>query len=186
MTTILVAMTILTGAAAPAMYDYIDEAKLVRGRHDVATLGVSLVRLFSDVGAERTRHGGWATFEVLVGAGSPPASLTEETGAWVVTSDKEDVGWLDDHLISNRAAYTPYGERDRRGWRGAYIQQPVGPDPWGGRYALNVGAIMHRSADLFVLSAGPDGVVTVPFDADGLTLPGDDLVSLIASGRIGQ
>ena len=103
-----------------------------------------------------------------------------------MTGDSEDVGWLDDHLISNRAAYTPDRQDERRGWRGAYIQQPVGPDPWGARYALNVGAIMHQSADLFVLSAGPDGMVTVPFDADGLTLIGDDLVSLLASGRVGQ
>ena len=44
-------------------------AKMVRARHDVATLGVSLIRLFNDVSSERHRHGGWMTYSLLVGSG---------------------------------------------------------------------------------------------------------------------
>jgi hypothetical protein len=40
------------------------------------------------------------------------------------------------------------------------------PDPWGNRYAVNVGALSASNDDttvLWVLSAGPDGIVETPF-----------------------
>jgi hypothetical protein len=87
---------------------------------------------------------------------------------------------LDDQLLRNGPKYAPFKSFERRGWRGAYIQQPVSSDPWAHRYAVNVGAV-GRDADIFVASAGPDGVVTLSFDADGLDHAGDDIVSLVSS-----
>jgi hypothetical protein len=184
--TTLVAMTILSGVTAPAINDYVEDAKLVRARHDTSTLGVSLVRLFSDVGGERLRPGGWATYDVLVGAGSPPASASEDTIAWVTPAGDPAVGSLDDQLIANGATYTTYRAGLQRGWRGAYLQRSVTPDPWGHRYAVNVRAVIRSSSDIFVVSAGPDGTVVSPFEADGLTAGGDDVISLISSARVGQ
>lgn len=41
-TAVLTAMTILSSAAAPAIGDYVEDAKLVRAATDTRTLGVSL------------------------------------------------------------------------------------------------------------------------------------------------
>ena len=75
-TTILTALTILSGVAAPAVTTYVEDAKLVRARGDVRTIAISLVRLMSDVGPERAREDGWATYDLLVGAGLAPATDT--------------------------------------------------------------------------------------------------------------
>jgi hypothetical protein len=80
-TTILTALSVLSGMAAPAVSDYVEDAKLIRARSDVRTLSVSLIRLFSDVGTERARRSAWAEHDLLVGAGEVPqtagASATE-------------------------------------------------------------------------------------------------------------
>ena len=39
-----------------------------------------------------------------------------------------------------------------------------------------------RASDTVVVSGGPDGSVTVPFVADGLSDPGDDVVVLVSKG----
>jgi hypothetical protein len=61
--------------------------------------------------------------------------------------------------------------------------QEIAPDPWGHRYLVNVGAIDRSAAAdssagaLWVLSAGPDGIIQTPFDQAGpdATLRGDDI-----------
>jgi len=117
---------------------------------------------------------------VLVGAGQAPGALNAQTAPWALATGAEDVGLLDDQLLRNGPAYVPFSSATRYGWRGAYLQQPVSADPWAHRYAVNVGAV-GRDADIFVASAGPDGVVTLSFDADGLDQTGDDIVSLVSS-----
>lgn len=180
-TTVLAALAILTGAAAPAVNDYVEEAKLIRAHHDVRTLGLTLVRLFNDVGSERDITNGWATYDVLVGSGSVPDAAGRGTEAWIAPVGT-GVGSLDDQLITNTAGYAPYYQRRPFGWRGAYLQNSVGPDPWGHRYAVNVRAMRSSHWDTVVLSAGPDGLVESPFALDGLPTAGDDIVSLVSSG----
>jgi Tfp pilus assembly protein PilE len=65
-TIILTSLSILTAAAAPAVDDYVKQAKLVKAHHDVSTLSVTLIRLLSDTAAEANIPNGWATYEVLV------------------------------------------------------------------------------------------------------------------------
>src|SRR5687768_2818530 len=166
-TTILTALSILSGAAAPAVSDYVEEAKLIRARSDVRTIGISLVRLFSDVGGERDIEGGWGGYDLLVGGGAAPGAGTAAAVSWSAVGGPR-VGLLDDHLISNGPGYTARRATHRSGWRGAYLQDPVSADPWGHRYAVNVSTLKSRYLDTVVLSAGPDGVVDSPFERDGL------------------
>ncbi|HEY4636541.1 MAG TPA: hypothetical protein VIG92_08275 [Rhodospirillales bacterium] len=83
-------------------------------------------------------------------------------------------------------------------WRGAYLQEPVGPDPWGYRYGVNVefwakatgvGVGVSGSVnDVFVLSTGRDGVADTPFETlatagrDGATALGDDVIYVVSGG----
>lgn len=178
----LTALTILTGTVAPAMNDYIEEAKLVRAHHDVRTLGVTLVRFFNDVGFEGEMKGGWAAYDLLVGAGAVPDSAGHGADGWIAAVGTT-VGLLDDHVISNTAGYAEYRQRRPFGWRGPYLQNPVGPDPWGYRYAVNVSAMRSARWNTIVLSAGPNGLVESRFALDGLPTLGDDIVSLVSSGE---
>jgi type II secretory pathway pseudopilin PulG len=85
-------------------------------------------------------------------------------------------------------------------WRGAYLSTPVRPDPWGNRYAVNVGFLKSSTTtaitgitagfattdyprlDVFVLSAGPDEEIDTRSAQDG-AVPGDDDVIYIVSSH---
>jgi type II secretory pathway pseudopilin PulG len=84
-------------------------------------------------------------------------------------------------------------------WRGGYLRGPVGPDPWGNRYAVNVafldpaptaalGGITagfavadYARLDVFVLSAGPDEEIDTRSAQDGAVPGDDDLIHLVSS-----
>ena len=182
-TTILTALTILSGVAAPAVTTYLEDAQLVRARGDVRTIALSLVRLMNDVGPERSREQGWATYELLVGEGVIPATGTPSR-QWSTTGDQ--VGRLDDQLIVNGPEYSTRRVRTQFGWRGAYIQDPVAADPWGHRYAVNVAAMKSPVFDTVALSAGPNGIVESAFERDGLPTAGDDIASMVSSAGVGR
>jgi type II secretory pathway pseudopilin PulG len=73
-------------------------------------------------------------------------------------------------------------------WRGAYMPGPIGSDPWGTRYAVNVeflartpGASSGSVNDVIVLSAGDDGRIDTRFDLDGRTA-GNDVFYVLSGG----
>jgi type II secretory pathway pseudopilin PulG len=76
------------------------------------------------------------------------------------------------------------------GWRGAYLAGPIGPDPWGSRYAVNVeflaraqGTIGSGSRmDVVVLSAGANARTDTQFEVDGSVPGNDDIVSPVSGG----
>ncbi len=185
LTTILTAMTVLSGVAAPAMSEYLEDAKLMRAQHDVRTLSASLIRLFNDVGAERVMNGRLGRADLLVGAGEVPSAATAAAASWSVAPTHTSVVLLDDHLVVNEAGYAVGSGLPRSGWRGAYLQDPVRSDPWGHRYAVNIGVMRSRHLDTVVLSAGPDGVVHSPFERDGLPTTRDDIAAVVASSGLG-
>ncbi len=75
------------------------------------------------------------------------------------------------------------------GWRGPYLPGPIGPDPWGYRYSVNVeflaralGAGPAGSAnDVVVLSSGNNGIIETRFDTDGFT-NGNDVFWVLGGG----
>ena len=75
------------------------------------------------------------------------------------------------------------------GWRGAYVPDPIGPDPWGTRYSVNVEFLARALGagpsgnvnDVFVVSAGPDRVIDTRFDTDG-AVAGTDILYVLSGG----
>jgi general secretion pathway protein G len=121
------------------------------------------------------------------------------------------VDTMEDQLVTNQPmgssanAYPAPGPNPAScGWRGAYISAPLGPDPWGTRYMANVaflgqtdgttrplmvpgGTAADKSAnfrqmDVFVLSAGPDKIVSTYFTVNGVVAQKDDLIALVNGG----
>lgn len=86
-------------------------------------------------------------------------------------------------------------------WRGAYLRGPVGPDPWGNRYAVNVAFLdpaptdpiasitaafnadeaPYPRLDVFVLTAGPDEEIDTPSAQDGAVPGDDDLIFMVSA-----
>lgn len=84
-------------------------------------------------------------------------------------------------------------------WRGPYLKGPVGSDPWGNRYAVNVafldpfptgvvggitagfGVIDYPRLDVFVLSAGRDEEIDTRFAQDGAVPGDDDFIAVVSS-----
>lgn len=173
-------MSVLTGIAAPALNDYLQEARLVRARADTRLIGVATVRMASDVASFGRQAGGWAEYGLLTGPGEAPLSTGDASSGW---SSQVGVGSLDDHLLTNGAGYAPSLVPGKAGWRGAYLDGPIATDPWGNRYAVNVVSLASTSGiDTVVLSAGPDGIASLPFAADGVQPMGDDVIMLVSSG----
>lgn len=180
-TAVLSAMAMLSGMAAPAVNDYVNEAKMIKARSDVRVIATSFARFATDISADARRPGGWATSSLLVGAGAVPAVADGGDNTWMMPESAQ-VTSLDAHLVTNAAGYPAYDPRIGFGWRGAYINDGIAPDPWGRRYAVNVRVTSSATLDLIVLSAGPNGTIETPFERDGISPGGDDVLALVSSG----
>jgi type II secretory pathway pseudopilin PulG len=184
-TVVLATLSVLGAAVAPAMNDYLAEARVVRARQDVHTIASALLRFTGDVGGQATKPGAWATFEVLAGAGTVP-SVGKGDRAWLASGPAQ-VGSLADQMVLNTPGYTmlPASQMTSpRGWHGPYLEAGVSADPWGHRYAVNVRALdAGQHASVIVLSAGPDGLVDTPFLSLAGVPGGDDLAALVFGAR---
>ena len=182
-TIMLTVLSVMSAALAPAIGDYVDDARQLRAASDVQTLAATFARFTVDVPADHSTPRGWASADLLVGPGDAPRAGGDP--AWTADIDGTKVASLEDHLVVNRPGYPvrhpgPLGAA--RGWRGAYVSG-LGPDPWGRRYAINTRSSRSAAADTIAISPGPNGIVETAFDADGITPGGDDIVAVIAGGR---
>ena len=186
MATMLTVTTIVAGAVAPAVQDYISEARFTRALHDTHAIATAVSRFEGDVLGQSTKDRGWATFDMLVGAGTVPTVGAGGDAAWLAPVGSAKVGSLDDQLVTNAAGYGSFPPRQTnwvRGWHGPYLEAGIGPDPWGHRYAINVNALSNGTSCTVVVSAGPNGLIETPFQGLVIIPGGDDLVALVAPAR---
>lgn len=178
------AVSLLGAVARPVVVDYVNQAKLVRAHQDAHTIGVAFLRFADDVATQVRMPKGWGTYDVMVSEGEEPAVGAGGDSRWLASSER--IGRLTEHLVTNGPQYAPAPAQlnmVRAGWRGPYIANGVGADPWGHRYAVNVKALRSgRGLDTVVLSAGPNGVIETTFEGDGMIAGGDDVVALVSSG----
>ena len=124
------------------------------------------------------------------------------TPDWTAPLDDGSVQELDYFLVENTpsgltanayrtAADVPGGfQNSDFGWRGAYLPGPIGQDPWGSRYAVNVEFLAKALGagpsgnvnDVFVLSAGANRSIDTRFNTDGVTALADDIIFVVAGG----
>jgi len=180
-------MALLTGILAPAGFELVGQARDVRVLRDCQGIRDALVTMLTDVGQTslRPQGGTGPRVELLItNAPSPDAESVAES-AW--TREVDGAGRIDlieRHLVTNEPggdssnAWLPPTESGGLGWRGAYLRTPPGADPWGRRYAVNVKYLGQRP-DVLVISAGANGVIETPFEAQHLTFGGDDIAVLV-------
>lgn len=62
-------------------------------------------------------------------------------------------------------------------WRGPYMPEKIGPDPWGHAYIVNVNGFFSSSERTMVICAGPNGQINTA--ASATIAGGDDIMMLI-------
>lgn len=177
---VLAGTSLLTVSAAPQIQEYIETARKTKAAGDVRVLALSILRLSWNVGTIGRHQPTRPT--MLVGDGETPLATLPAAIRWTLKTDDGAVQSLGAHLVDNAAGYTAEGGAAFR-WRGPYLEG-LSADPWGWRYAVNVGLIKGTSGmAVFVISAGPNGEIETPYEMVGLKVGGDDLVGLIGSGQ---
>jgi type II secretory pathway pseudopilin PulG len=185
-TIVLTVVAVLAGAAAPVASRTLDRARLARAVEDATAIKTAINNMISEIGFTPftvTGTNGGATVEMLVSDGDIPASAIGAT-IWddvVNPAAGTQVDFLERHLVTNTpggaGAYATGGGSP---WRGAYINAPIDPDPWGNRYAVNVNYLRTSTTnDTFVLSSGPDEEINTGFTQNGAVPGGDDIIAIV-------
>lgn len=186
-TIVLTVAAILAAAAAPVASRTLDRAKLTRASDDADAIKTAINTFVSTFTSftpfTTTGTSGGSTVEMLVGDGDIPASAVGAT-IWddvVNPAAATQVDFLERHLVTNTPGGAgAYSTGVANPWRGAYIDAPIDPDPWGNRYAVNVNYFRTTTTnDVFVLSAGPDEEINTAFTVNGATPGGDDIIAIV-------
>lgn len=188
---VLAVIVTLALVLTPSIANSITDARLARARNDCHTIANGIYQFFRDTGyfpawkaapagAPGPVAGGANRLEVLVSQGNMP--LEDVPSAWTTGAS----GSLTDQLVTNAPGYPLRTPVAQFGWNGPYFSSELVADPWGRRYIVNIGAIDlspgaatatgQPKAAVWVLSAGPNGVIETPFSASILTAarPGGD------------
>lgn len=234
-TIILMVLATLTAAISPSIADYTNDARGVKAKEDVEAIGTGILRLLKDTGSRCLRLAGTTDctvanrVDLLISGGADPRAdnsasvtvpdseaATTATMSWLPTAAPAQQDTVDDQLIENDNA-TPYtaagftsggGPRMKLGWRGAYINGPVGGDPWGNKYQANTVFLtvatdatdtagapdqtqegMKQAGwkrNVLVMSAGQNSVVETEFGGSsagaggvGVSAGGDDVIYVL-------
>ena len=176
---VVAAASILAATAAPKIEDYLASARIVKATGDTRVIALSIVRLSAHVG--RIQGAGKVAPELLISDGDIPTAIDRSSEPWTAPPKDPAVQPIASHLIDNTAGYKT-GRDEVMRWRGPYVDK-LTSDPWGLRYAVNIGLLADGEYLVLVVSAGPDRVLNTPYRMSGLTRRGDDVIGLIGRGR---
>ena len=180
------ALSILAASSTPVIDKYVRHAKIIRATGEVRIIGSATVFLVEDMASRGVEEspGSGKYLELMVSAGDVP-DAEEGTGSpWRWSAGQPGVGTFFDYMIVNTPGFPKRSETGAKfAWDGPYLAGEPGPDPWGSRYAYNVGvARKGRPFIPMVLCAGPDGVISIPYQithADLALDRGDDIYQIV-------
>ena len=181
-------IAILSVVVTVSIMRNLDSGRIARAQSDCAAIAKTILQFRADCGFWPTRTNAAAAENVdnLITGGPadvPPGDNSVAPGAnnW---GRSGVVDTIQNQEIANTPAYAvSVNPKQQPGWNGPYLNSEA-LDPWGNSYMVNVrflranGPANRLQHNVFVLSAGPNGVTETAFD-DGtvnevITL-GDDL-----------
>jgi prepilin-type N-terminal cleavage/methylation domain-containing protein len=187
-TIVLAVVAVLAGAVAPSVSRTLAQGRLARAQNDVQAIRIAVHNVVTEhtlfVPFTSTGAVDGDAVEMLVSDGDIPFTAIGATN-WddriACCAGAVDVAFLEAHLVTNTGLGAPGSYLvGAGGWRGAYINAPVDPDPWGNRYAVNTEYLKTTTTnDVFVLSTGPDEEIDTPFTFDGARPGDDDIIAII-------
>jgi len=178
---VLAVVLLLCSIAVPLVGGYLQDGRMARAESDVRMLSAALTQFYKDNGCFPGRyHTNNNLLSVLVTGASVPAgnpwAEAHQFAAWAVAASSGDL--IDNHLRANMPqgeVANAYPTTSSGRWRGPYLSGPAPLDPWGRPYVVNVVASWSTSTTqykrLYVLSAGPNGVI----DTNHLARTTDDI-----------
>jgi hypothetical protein len=183
-TLMLVVTTAIVAALAPALSATISDARSARATTDMQNIRDSILNFLADGFTRFTWDGTQVVarrMTLLVGDGDiAEVGLSTD---WTSTTTPQNVDFLEEHLVLNSFnGGSAYPTAFAPTWRGAYMNAPIDPDPWGNRYGVNVqwlGGGAGGSNDVVVHSSGPDEAVDTAHTGNPLAAGNDDLIVLV-------
>ena len=197
-------VAILSAAIAPSVLNNIAQGRVARAQSDVQAIAQGIMKFKSEVGVfPRLVYGTssdtlGAAFDFLGSGGVNSKFPTRETDAkWaagdIFTQEQNIIGSIEDitsHLIYGASRATtsdslyprvPAGKEDDPtvvGFRSGVISaDPL--DPWGRSYMVNVAPLGAPGQPVWVISAGPNGLLQTAVSDSGWfaaeNLEGDDI-----------
>ncbi len=186
-------VAILAGIITPSVIKHLDDSKHSRSQNDCLVIGTAVSSFYKDTARWPNMNAAGAVgVTLLVSQGNIPA-LAAGVNTWNSALNTSNADILSNHLSANTpktqtanvyptAVSAPGSEFI---WRGPY-QNEFPPDPWGNRYAVNIGNVTVTAAAtsnaVWVLSAGRDGIIQTPWNPAApavgtvVTATGDDIV----------
>jgi type II secretory pathway pseudopilin PulG len=201
---VLAVLAALGAIIAPSVVSMLTDADRTRAHGEAAKVASAMTRFVQDTGLWPFKNNTSANkvpakqagdFECLFGSqgsgfdttsdGTAGDTWTSGTMNCAAISSVRDT--IENHLITNTpagAGTKAYVTTGGNAWRGPYLLQ-MPADPWGNAFLVNVAkgdpALSPKKA-VFVISAGPNGILETTSDAlaSSLVTPaGDDIIERI-------
>jgi prepilin-type N-terminal cleavage/methylation domain-containing protein len=172
---VVAVIAILAAILTPFITKYISDSQAARARNEAQVIAAAVTNAFKDLGRWPNRNTAVLNYGGLFtgpAAGTPAAAFFGTATGWAAAG----AAWnqLDTHLVTNGHTYPATG--DNR-WAGPYSAQ-LPADPWGRPYVINAANFTSAATiPVWVLSAGPNGVVETSITA-ATTTPGADDVGV--------
>jgi prepilin-type N-terminal cleavage/methylation domain-containing protein len=189
---VVVAVVLLLSAiAVPLVTGYIEDGKRTKAVAETKVIAAAVTSFYKDYGKWPARNNTGADntlFVLYTGPALPsanPFAAGHTFNTWALNGTNGDV--LDNQLLGNApkgAAGGAYPTSGQYQWRGPYLSGGFGTDPWSRPYVINVISGFSTSTTqykrLYVLSAGPNGVIDTSATATSTTdITGDDIGLII-------
>jgi len=162
-------VAILAGIITPSVIKHLDDSKRARAQNDCQVVGSTLASFYKDTGRwpnmDASGATGAAALTLLVGEGATPTAAGAAAN-WGQATTAATADLMAYHLVSNRPknqAVNIYNATGEFRWSGPY-HTSFTSDPWGNRYAVNVGNMFSANNAVWVISAGPNGVINTAFN----------------------
>jgi prepilin-type N-terminal cleavage/methylation domain-containing protein len=187
LTVVLAVIVTLAMVITPPIGSIVSEARLATASSNCQTIASAIVLFYRDNGFFPS----W-TLAQAGGPGLPANRLQLLISPGRIPQEDQLTPWttgvagqLVDQLVADAPGYAMRGPTSQTGWNGPYVTSVIGADPWGNRYVVNI-ELLDSSATpitrsgriksaVWVLSAGPNGIIETPFVQSIVTAaPGGD------------
>ena len=188
---VLAVVLLLSAIAVPLVSNYIEDGRRTRATAEVRVIAAAVTNVFKDYGKWPARNNAGTDNVLYVLYSGPtlpaanPFAAAHTFNTWALDGTHGDV--LDNQLLANTpkgAAGGAYPTTGEFRWRGPYLAGGMGNDPWNRPYVVNVIAGHSTNAvnykRVFVLSAGPNGIIDTSANATTTTdITGDDIGMIV-------
>jgi prepilin-type N-terminal cleavage/methylation domain-containing protein len=170
---VVAVIAILAAILTPFITKYISDSQTARAKNEAQVIAAAVTNAYKDLGRWPNRNTAVANYGGLFtgpAAGTPALAFFGTATGWAAPG----ATWnqLDTHMVNNGHGYPAAGDNK---WAGPYSAQlPV--DPWGRPYVINAADFTAAATiPVWVLSAGPNGIVETSINAATTVTGGDDV-----------